>query len=273
MAEARSAAARCILRRMRDQLSGEVPSSWFRQYSRMASESSARARERLADELFSLMPSRAAMSLWESPIAFRQRFDHRRKHFRRHRGGLFPGGFVRNDILHLLHIHQLPGQAPALPIRIEGHVDRDPRHPGIQRSGTCPPETADNAVNLDECVLFQVLRIGRVGNIAATERKNPGAVLHVQFPARRIVSTGTPEGQFLLFHHLLNSGITGILRQWMKKNDLSGIILDHPDDGTGTDGAELLALVDAHPAFLDRTEDAFGLVAGAFIDADLQIQK
>ena len=74
-------------------------------------------------------------------------------------------------------------------------------------------ETADDAVNLDESVLPQVFRIGRVGNIAAAERKDPGAVLYVQFPARRIVSAGTTESQFLFFHHLINPGFTGILRQ------------------------------------------------------------
>ena len=66
---------------------------------------------------------------------------------------------------------------------------------------------------LDESILLQVFRIGRVGDIAAAKRKNPGAVLNVQFPARGIVSPGATEGQFLLFHQLYNSGITGILRQ------------------------------------------------------------
>ena len=213
-------------------------------------------------------------------IAFRQRFNHCRKHLRRYRSGFLIGRFVRDDILHLLHVHQLPSQATALPVRVEGHVDRDPRHPGIQRAGARPTETADDPEDLDESILLQVLGIGRIGNIAAAERKDTGAVLHVQFPSRCIVAPGTPEGQFLFFHHLYNSGITGILRQKWKRfldfarndNRLACIVLDHPDDGAGADGAEFVALVDAHAAFLDGAVDASGLVAGAFVDADLQVQ-
>ena len=57
------------------------------------------------------------------------------------------------------------------------------------------------------------------------------------------------------------------------KKKLPGIVFNHPDDGAGADGAELFAFVDAHAALLDGTVDALGLIAGAFKDADLQVQQ